>query len=376
MTAPELLLHVGLQQTGAGMLRRALSRLRPQLHEHGIGLVGHGALAGSPSAAGWRSRGRVDPEDARAFEREVAGLIARESAAIRRAGAQPRAVIVSSDHLLGAENIDGHDEEVFRPSAEASVAQLIRAVAPAHTRVILYLRRQDRLMEACHLRSLQQGDTRRFEQQFPRRFEPVLDYGGLIERLLGLPGIGEVRVRPFELVGADAPRYVEDLLAPLGLQGALDLAPVGDDLLPYRLYSPRAADIALEVNEHLDSAEERRLVRTFLLEHFAGTDDAGTRPLPRDERQRILEASAPANQREFAADLPQLPADSYASDEATTRLAEAGAARASAPARAALRGKARSAAAWRASVAALLRGSQARRRSPGGEHASADRGRA
>jgi hypothetical protein len=375
MSAPELHLHVGFQQTGAGMLRRALGRVRPQLHEHGIGLIVHGALAGAPSAAGWRCRGTVTPGDAELFEREVAGLVDRELVAIRVAGAEPRAIVVSSDHLLGRENIDGPDEQLLRPAAEASVAQMIRAVDATRSRVVMYLRRQDRLMEACYLRSLQQGGTRRFEQQFPRRFEPVLDYGGLIGRLLGLPQVMDVRVRPFELVGASAASYVEDLLAPLGLHGELDLAPIGDDLTAYRLYSPRAARIALEVNAHLGSPEERRLVRTFLLEHFAATDDAGTRCLGPDERQRILEAYTADNHRLFASHLPDLPVESYASDQATSRLVEVGMARTYASTDPADRQKARRARAWPASVTEWIWGSKARRRLQGGQQAGAERGR-
>lgn len=331
MSSPELLLHVGFQQTGAGMLRRALGRIRPQLRQHGVGLIAHGALAGLPSAAGWRVRTAAPPpQEAAAFEREVAELIDRESAAIRRSGAEPRAMVISSDHLLGRQNLDGRDEGRLRPAAEAAITQMLRAVDPSLARVVVYLRRQDRLMEACYLRSLQQGATHGFEQQFPRRFEAMLDYGPLIERLRGLTALQEVRVRPFELVGTSAAGYVADLLAPLELDGALALARVGDDLQPYQLYSPRAAQMAVEVNAHLDSDEERRLVREFLLEHFAASDDAGTRLLDREDRRRILEAYAPANERLFASYLPDLPVESYANDEATDALAVMGAAQAAA----------------------------------------------
>lgn len=376
MSTPELLLHVGVQQTGAGMLRRALGRIRPQLHLHGIGLIPHGALAGLPSAGGWRARTGAAPQEADAFEREVAGLIERESAAIRRAGAEPRAMVISSDHLLGRENLDGRDEERFRPAAEAAITQMLRAVDPLRAQVVVYLRRQDRLMEACYLRSLQHGATHRFEQQFPRRFEPVLDYGALIERLQGLAPVQGVRVRPFELVGASAGGYVADLLAPLELDGELDLARVGDDLQPFRLYSSRAAQMAREVNAHLDSAEERRLVREFLLEHFAASDDAGTRHLAAEDRRRILEAYAPANQRLFASYLPDLPVESYANDEATDRLAAMGAAQAGTPEGATKRRPPLRGRSLLAAATAWARGPKARRRPRAGRQAGTERGRA
>ncbi len=376
MSTPELLLHVGFQQTGAGMLRRALGRIRPQLHHHGIGLIPHGALAGLPSAAGWRTRTGAVPQEAAAFERDVVELIDRESAAIRRTGAEPRVMVISSDHLLGRENLDGRDEQLLRPAAEEAVGQMLRVADPDRARVVVYLRRQDRLMEACYLRSLQQGATHRFEQQFERRFEPVLDYGALIERLRDLAPSQAVRVRPFELVGTSAVAYVADLLALLGLDGQLDLTRVGDDLRPYRLYSSRAARMALEVNAHLDSSDERRLIREFLLEHFAASDDAGTRLLAPEDRGKILEAYAPANQRLYASYLPDLPVESYASDEATDRLVAMGVARTASPEgvgerRAPMRGRSLLAAA-----AAWTRGTRGRGRSRADRRPGAERGRA
>ena len=323
MASPELVLHVGLQQTGATRLRRALASLRPQLQQHGVGLVGHPALS-RLAVEGWRCDARVDPAAAEAFEDGVAGLVEQQVAAIRRAGAEPRTIVLSSDHLLGRPNIDARDERVFRPHAVASVAQVIRAIGPSCTRLVLYVRRQDRLMEACYLRALGQGRTHGFDQQFPRRFEPVLDYLELVDRLEDIPEVGDVRVRPFELVGARATTHVRDVLAAVGLSGELDMGPVPDDRPPYRLYAPRAASIALDVNPHLESPRDRKLVREFLTSQFPGTDDASTRLLAQAERDRILTAYAAANRRLFERCMPDLPPDAYASDEATARLPATG----------------------------------------------------
>lgn len=332
MAAPGLVLHVGFQQTGATMLRRALTRLRPQLSRHGIGLVDHRALAKLAGVDGWRRSEAPDPGCVEAFERGVTELAEAEAHAVSRAAGQMHTIVVSSDHLLGRANLDARDERLFRPQAVPSVAQVIRALGGSHARLVLYVRRQDRLMEACYLRALGNGSTCRIEHKFPHRFEPVLDYHELIERLEGVPEVTDVRVRPFELVASSATDYVGDILGALGLSGRLDLTPVGNDLTPYRLYSDRSAAIALDVNPHLESPRERRLVRDFLIEQYPGTDDSSTRVLPAGDRREVLAAYATVNRRLFERWMPDLAGDSYDSDEATARLIASGGSSAPPPA--------------------------------------------
>lgn len=324
MAVSELILHVGFQQTGARMLRRALTGLRPQLARCGVGLVTQQALENVNGVDGWRCDGAADPAAAPAFARGVAELVEGEARAVSGSGRGAR-VVVSSDHLLGRRNVGRHDEGQFRPFAVPSLAQVAAAVGAPAVRVLLYVRRQDRLMEACHLRALQNGGTQRFEQHFPRRTEPLLDYGELIERLEGVPAVDVVRVRPFELAASSAPAYAHDFLSALGLADDVDLAGVGADSPPYRLYSRRAAAIALDVNRHLDSQRERRLVRDFLIEQLPGADDDSTRLLPADERQAVLDAYAAVNRRLFERWMGDLDPDGYTSDEATSRLPAAAA---------------------------------------------------
>lgn len=319
MAVSELVLHVGFQQTGARMLRRALTGLRPQLARRGVGLVTQAALGSVPGIAGWHCDEAADPAAAATFARGVAELVEGEARAVKRRGPGAR-VIVSSDHLLGRRNVGSHDEAYFRPLAVPSVSQVVSAVGAPAVRVLLYVRRQDRLMEACYLRALQNGATQRFDEHFPRHREPLLDYAELIERLEGVPGVEDVRVRPFELAATSAPAYARDLLSAIGLADDVRLGPAATDSPAYRLYSRRAAAIALDVNSYLDSQRERQLVRDFLIEHFPGTDDDSTRLLAADERQAVLDAYAAVNRRLFERWMPDLSPDSYASDEATSAL--------------------------------------------------------
>lgn len=321
----ELILHAGFQQTGVTMLQRALGRVRPQLRRRGVGLVSHAALTQLDALAGWEADAACDPQAISAFDRELAGLVQDEAAEVdRRSRHGVRAIVVSSDHLLGRGNVDSRDGRPFRPRAEPAVAQAVRATGASRARLVLYTRRQDRLMEFCYLRKIQNGASHALGEQFPDRFEPLLDYGELVQRLAGVARVAEVRARPFELVSWSAARYVDDFLATLGLDGQLDLTPVGTDLTPYRMYSRRALHMALDVNEFLESEPERRMMRRFLKTHFPGTDDDSTRVIPASERARILDAYASANRNLFERWMPDLPADAYASDEATHELAATG----------------------------------------------------
>lgn len=325
MRAPELVLHAGFPQTGVTMLQRALCRLRPQLHRHGIGLVDGSSLAELENVEGWRCKRTTDPAAARAFEREFAELVDEEEAEVARQSASGvHKLVVSSAHLVGRQNVNRRDGRPFRRFAVPAVAQAIRALDPSRVQLALYTRRQDRLMEFCYLREIQKGRAHMFGRQFPHRFEPVLDYHELLGRLESLSEVEDVRVRPFELVGSSAARYADDFLTTVGLDGQLDLAPLGTDLTPYRVYSRQALRIAIDVNPLLESERDRRLVRDFLIERFPGTDDETTRFLPAYERARILNSYAGANRDLFERYMPDLPPHAYASDEATDRLAAAG----------------------------------------------------
>lgn len=325
MRAPELVLHVGFQQTGVTMLQRALCRLRPQLHRHGVGLVDGSSLAELSHVEGWQCKKTTDPTAVRAFERELAELVAKEEAEVAKQSAGGvRRLIVSSAHLLGRQNVNRRDGRPFRRFALPAVAQAIRALSPSRVQLVLYTRRQDRLMEFCYLREIQKGRAHMFGRQFPHRFEPVLDYHELLGRLESLPEVAAVRARPFELIGSSAARYADDFLTTVGLDGQLDLAPLGTDLTPYRVYSRQALKIALDVNPLLESERDRRLVRDFLIERFPGTEDETTRFLPAHERARILDSYAEVNRPLFERYMPDLPPDAYANDEATDRLAATG----------------------------------------------------
>lgn len=321
MSVPDLVLHIGMQQSGATMIQRALSRLRPQLRAHGVAYIGHRRISELEHVAGWDRTADCDPSQAADFERELAAAVAHEQGRVTEArGGTAGTVLVASDHMVGADNLDHTDGSPFRPHAVPAVAQVLRALGAERTRLVLYTHRQDRLMEFCYLREIQKGAHHDLAEQFPQRFDPVFDYHDLIERLRSLPQVTDIRVRPFELVAAGQRAFVDDFLDAVDLKGALDLDVIGNDLAPHRVYSRRGLRIALGMNPHLETGRDRKLVREFLLANFAAEDERQSRFLPRRERQKILAAYREQNRRLFRTHMPDLPEDSYEDNEATARL--------------------------------------------------------
>lgn len=316
------MLHVGFPESDAAVRHEALTRLRPQLHRHGVGYVGHDDIAALDTAGGWQRHVVTDPEDLRAFERELAALLAAEQERAARAlGGPPQAMVVASDHLLGAGNLDGGEAHRLRPLAVPAVAQAIRAAGASRVTLVVSVGRQDQLMERCYLRAIQEGGSHSFAGQFPTLDEPVVEHLPLVERLAALPEVSRVRVRPVEqLAESEAASSAREVLSVLGLDRAIDVSAVSAEVAAPTRYSPRALRLALDINPFLESECERRRTREFLLEQFPADDGEAIDVLTTSQRERILAAHAPANRKLFERYRPDLPADAYASPESTAGL--------------------------------------------------------
>jgi hypothetical protein len=317
----ELLLHVGMPRSGA-VLRPALERLRPQLRAHGVAYVGGEQLERLRHVAGWHRDPWHRPQDAAPFARELGALVAAESRrAAGRAGLRTVRVVLSADALLGSGAIGLADADRFRPYAEQALGQVVAALSPSITRVALYTHRQDRLMELAQLERIRAGREDSFEDVFPNRFAPVLDYGALVERLHAVAGIGEVHVRPVELADAGTYAFVNDFLGLLGLADTLDLFAIGTGVYPHPpVYTERGARLALAMNPLLSTARELDLVREFLSTRYLAGEEGTADLLERGSRERILECYGASNEALFRRYAPDLPADSYADDARTFDL--------------------------------------------------------
>lgn len=321
--APDLVVHLGLRESGPVRLQQALGRLRPQLHRCGVGLVAPAEPADP------RDRGRLARDGAQGADGDpapgtsLAARVRQEAAHVGRGGHGPRAVVVCSERLLEGSHVSGAGPGLCDALDLAAIREALAACGGARARAVLYIRRQDRLMELSHLRAVRQGRVHDFAQ-LPQAVDAAWGYEQLVGWLQRLPCIEDVVVRPFELVASSAARHARDFLVAAGLDGELDVTAVGTDLAPDPVYSAQACRIAVDVASLLESERERRLVDDFLITRFAAADDESTRFLSDRQRARILEAHAPANRALFRQRMPDLPDDAYTSDEATLRLAALG----------------------------------------------------
>ncbi|MDQ1630509.1 MAG: hypothetical protein QOC80_481 [Frankiaceae bacterium] len=321
MSEFDLILHVGMPRSGA-VLRRALSRLRPQLRMHGVAFVGKRQIGGLSHVAGWDSGPTTQRNQAPSFERELSDAVAAERGLTSRApGRRPVQTIVSCDRLLGTGDLGPADEEQFRPYASRAMAQVITALSAHQVQIVLYTHRQDRLMELSYLKRIREGRPGAFADEFPFHGRPVLDYLDLIDRLLAVPKVADVVVRPVELVDAGQHALVNDFLGLVGLENALDLYAMGIDPWPYPpVYSARGAQLALVLNPLMDTPRERRRLRAYLWDNYRASERYATDLLDRGVRQRILDCYAERNQELFRRWMPDLPSNSYDDDPSTFAL--------------------------------------------------------
>jgi hypothetical protein len=269
MTDHDLTLHLSLPATGGTALWRALSG--PAMESAGVLAPGRSPSGGAP---------------------------------VRLAGT-----------WLGPTELGSSDVVRFRPDAEAAVAERLAALGASGARVVLDVRRQDRLMEHAHQGQVRSGAVTSFAEQFEQPLVPVLDWGTLAERITAVPGVAAVVLRPVELFAAWPGQLAGHLLRLAGISGV----PTAPADAPAN-YTDRGLLVARAMNAHVVSDAERELVQEFVASLFPAPE-AGNLFLDEQLRTGVLAGYAEVNRRMFRTWLPELPEDAYLDDERTAALA-------------------------------------------------------
>lgn len=309
---PRLVLHVGIHKTGTTTLQVALESMRKQLRTRGVSLITIGQMKKLKHDSAWAAyRSKGHPDKSR-FVEEFRALVHGEiEAAERKSSAPVRQVLITSERMVGARMPSTVDHPKFRPLAEEAMGEIISALDPEEVHVALYTRRQDRLMESCYLWEVQKGLSHPIQDQFPFMDDPVLRFSGLAERLVSIPRVDSMRVRPFEIISGGSLAYLDDFLSNVGLQGQLDYSGFKSEPSSNRSYSQKALDIALAINRHLDTGSQRTAARQFLKQHFPVGEYPSATILNEDERSRVVAVYREDNERLFSTWMPELPYDSY-----------------------------------------------------------------
>jgi hypothetical protein len=217
--------------------------------------------------------------------------------------------------LVADDDLGPADTPVLRPHAPTVLAKALAAVGASRARVVLDVRRQDRLMEYAHLHSVRVGGSVPFVEQFPMPEDPVFDWSDLAARVASVPGVAQVVVRPLEAFAEHPELLAADLVR---LAGLPDIRPTA--VVAPTTWTNRGIQVARALNPHLCSEAERTLSRDFLSTNFPGPA-SGNQFLRAGLRTRILAAYEPINRKLFRTWLPELPEDSYLDDDRTAVLA-------------------------------------------------------
>jgi hypothetical protein len=203
----------------------------------------------------------------------------------------------------------------FCPDAAAVVRDRLRSLGANSARVVLDVRRQDRLMEHAHLAEVRSGGVGSFAEQFTDPTTPVLDWGELAERIAAVPAVAELVVRPVELYAEWPGQLAAHLLRCAGLTEVAPVPAAGEPT-----YTDRGIRVARAMNAHLVSDAERVLVREFVAGLFPGPE-TGNLFLDDAARAGVLAGYAEVNRKMFRTWLPELPEDAYLDDDRTAALA-------------------------------------------------------
>jgi hypothetical protein len=243
--------------------------------------------------------------------------VARSEKVARRIGSAPHHLLLSNEAIVGTEAPDFGP--IYRPRAAAALRHVLQALEPSATRLVLYVRRQDRLIESQYMQRIHAGEVHNFAE-FARAAtaECFIRYGDLVERLATIDSVVEIRVRPFEVIGAGAAAFVADLLAPLGL--TLDLDVVVDKRANPKYTAP-ALQAALAINPLLETPKQLRATRKYLREIFPAARYPDPDLFSDAQRQRVLAMYDASNRAFLSRYVPDVAPDAYSSEAATALLA-------------------------------------------------------
>lgn len=321
----ELVIHAGLPKTGTTLLQKTLFEMRPKLREAGLAYIGRSDMLALPDYLAWSAylNGPTSRQKER-FAVQLRRLVARESAAVADSwGLQPRTVLISDEAACG-QNVRGVVvERPFRPRAARAVRELVELLQPGITRVIVYVRRQDKMLESMYMHEIHGGESFTFEHFLEANREPVIFYTELIQRLEAVSGVDSVEVYPFEFIDLGAVDFVASFLRFVGY-GEQEVHETVNVTNPG--YSLRALDAALEVNPVLHRLQlkknERVAVRHLLETLFPITEYPKAEFLSQEQRREILDAYRGDNRALFERYIPSVSPDAYSSVEASTRAIE------------------------------------------------------
>jgi len=339
MLPRSITLHIGLQKTGTTLIQRTLRKMRNHLASQGVVYVGRQDVNKLPALIGWRAfplepvvergigkvrnRPRLhDPRRESEFTQELRDLAAARCREVLDAtGRSPKSLLMSNETLVG--RLAPDFGAVFRPRAESAIEHVLEAFEPEHTTLILYVRRQDSLLESQYMQKIHAGEVIPFNKWAKASLRrPYIRFSELADRLQSIPTVDSLVVRPFETIKAGPDRFMAELLGRVGVRGGLDKM---DFAASNPSYTAPALEAALAINGFLEKKEQVRATRKFLKKLFPRGEYPPPELFSAAERREVLEMYEHDNRELFRKHIPEAAEDAYLSDagtDALKRLAE------------------------------------------------------
>lgn len=276
-----VVLHAGAAKTGTTLLQKALLATREAFDAEGYAvLVRHDFEAATGRAhARWRRQG--------ASIREVnAGFSSL------RDQLQHENLVLSHEDLFAT-------VQSFRAGPVYQAAGDVLRIAqeelrPERTKVLFYVRRQDKFVESAYLQTVRMGSTLTFEEFMePVRVEN-LRWDVLVDSMRGaLPGSADLKVKYFECIGElKAKGFVRDFFAEVGAGVAPQFS--FNTTTVNRGFSDVALELARFGNGLLEKQDAQAL-RRFLDANFSNLTHPAPRLLTPEQRAELLTALLPSN---------------------------------------------------------------------------------
>jgi len=311
-----LILHVGVPNTGSSLIQLAMRQLRTELRHSGVAYIDRKTMNRLKHFSGWSAYHKAIPENRNNFVKEMRSTVKRE---VRHTFGR-RAVVVSNETLIGSSAPNFGDP--YWPLATAALTDVIDAIRPESTTVLMYVRRQDRLIESQYMQRIHLGKTRRWEKFYSRVcLDDRVRYQDVIDSIKAVPTVDEIKVSPFEIIGAGPEAFARYFLRSLDLNLEHLSSELGELRRSNPSYTQPAYEIALRINKHLETRAQKEATRTYLKALFPVGEYPKAQLLAKEERLELIERYRPLNEKFFATHMPDFPVDSYSSVEATQRLA-------------------------------------------------------
>jgi phosphatidylglycerophosphate synthase len=309
-----LILHIGVQKTGSSLIQRSMRSARKRVRSAGVGYVDRRAFLGMPDRRAWAAYGR-ETFSKESFRGQLAEAVRVEMGKTTGSGVR---ILISNESISG--RLQPDYQSPFWGQAEASVRELIDVLSPRTTSLILYVRRQDRLLESLYLQRIHTGHTTTWEEFRDLACRDLrVCYTRLIESLESVPGVGDIQVRPFEIIAGGGHPFVADFLEMAGLEG---IRVPEADIPSNQSYTAPAWEAAMVMNQYVESPKQAKTVRRFLSKLFPAGEYPKPVLLSDEERRELLEMYREDNRDLFTRYLPQFPPDSYSTEELPYEVTE------------------------------------------------------